>query len=124
MKDRLVLIVEEDENIVDALADDLLDYQLEAIMASDLNEAINMVKKFRKNIALILCDAGIEDGNGIALKETMMDENIKIPFILLTEELTDALEEDAERLGVRDVLIKPIDLEVMREIIEEIADVA
>lgn len=124
MKDRLVLIVEEDENIVDALADDLLDYQLEAILASDLNEAINLVKKFRKSIALILCDAGMEDGNGIALKETMLDENIKIPFILLTDELTDALEEDAERLGVRDVLIKPIDLEVMREIIEEIADVA
>lgn len=124
MKDKLVLIVEEDEEIVEAIAEDLLDYQMEAVLASDVNEAQNLIKKFRKDIGLILCDFGVDGDNGILVKEFLLDENYKIPFVLLAEELTDGVIEDAERLGIKDVLVKPVDVEVVREILEVLSKVA
>ncbi len=124
MKEKMALIVAEDEAIVESIADDLLDYNLEAISASDLNEAHNLIKKFRKDIAMVLCDFDIDEGNGLALKEFLLEENYKIPFILLVDDLTDSLEDDARRLGIRDVIVKPVDIELVREIVEEILEVA
>ena len=69
---------------------------------------------------LILADVRLPEGNGISLLEWLRKEKIDIPFIVMTgyASVPDAVK--AIKLGAKDYLAKPVQMEELLELIKDI----
>lgn len=71
---------------------------------------------------LVLADVRLPEGNGISLLGWMNRERIDVPFIVMTgyASVTDAVK--AIKLGAKDYLAKPVQMEELLELIKEVAN--
>jgi DNA-binding NtrC family response regulator len=112
-----ILVIDDDESIRKVLASILQDKGYVADTAKDGEEAINKTKKNFYNLALI--DIRLPDMEGIELLHKLKDSTPKMIKIILTgyPSLDNAI--DAVNKGADGYLIKPINMSVLNEKIEE-----
>ena len=85
-------------------------------VATAMNEPIAR-KLIRKEIfGLILSDVRLPEGNGIALLEWLNKENIRIPFVVMTDYASFPDAVHAVKLGAKDYLPKPVHKERLLEL--------
>jgi DNA-binding response OmpR family regulator len=78
----LVLIVEDERSIRQAIQFELNDEGYDVHCASGFQEALSALRAFEYD--LIISDIFLDDGNGVQLMETARKLNKKIPFIVIS----------------------------------------
>lgn len=78
----LILVVEDERSVRQALRFELTDDGHEVHSASGYHEAVSALKAFAYD--LIISDIYLDDGNGMELMETARKMNKRIPFIVIS----------------------------------------
>lgn len=103
-----ILVVEDDERIADALAEDLIDQHYVVDVAYDGRSAWEMVDVFTYD--LILLDVMLPEVDGISLCRQLRSQSCHIPILMLTARDTITDRVVGLDAGADDYLIKPFDL--------------
>ena len=120
MKDK-ILIVEDDINTLNGLAEILEDENFEVVKARNARQAAT---EFRNNhFNVVLLDYLLPDKDGMELSREFLEEQPEIRIIMLTAFGTVKNAVNAMKLGIYDYLTKPIDLDelliIIRRAIQE-----
>lgn len=113
---RKILIVE-DNVALSQLQRDWLERCGYAVTTAIDEPAAKRVLK-AENIALILSDVRLPQGNGIELLEWINREHIHIPFVVMTEYASYPDAVRAIKLGAKDYLVKPVHREQLLELVD------
>lgn len=116
----MLLVVDDQPAIRQLLFESLGNGEHEVVLASNGYEAINIVRNQRPD--LILLDLKMPGLSGLETLREINKFSPGIPVILITAygELSDP--EEAERMGVRCVVIKPFDLNKMRDVVRKVLE--
>jgi CheY-like chemotaxis protein len=116
-----VLIVEDDATVAEAIADmvDQLDYETKVV--HDPRAAIQAIHKARPT--LILLDLNIPGIDGMELLRYVKREPIsrETPVVFVTVEDDPRTIEQARRIGAMDYLVKPVDVDRLREVLDKLS---
>ncbi|GAA5234923.1 sigma-54-dependent Fis family transcriptional regulator [Verticiella sediminum] len=112
-----VLIVDDEPNTREALAEIVSAEGFTVASAQDLRQAkIHIV---RQSPDVILADLKLPDGSGMELFEAL-DPGVSVEFILITGHASVESAVDALRLGAADYLVKPINMQRLKTILDRI----
>lgn len=116
MSDTLVLLVDDEVEFVDALADRLKTRGLTVETATNGAAALELAEKMRFDA--IVLDVAMPGMDGIETLEELLRVNPDLQVILLTGNATLEQAAAAIQIGALDLLEKPADLDVLVEKIE------
>lgn len=118
MSDRpKVLCIEDDPAIVELLVEVLEDEGFETIEAAD---GVEGIRKFAERPDIILCDVDMPHMNGFGVLSELrksVGQLRNVPFLFITAYGSRESHLQARRLGCDDFLTKPLDFELVVEII-------
>lgn len=111
-----ILLVDDDRDFAEGLAE-LLDLEgFDTDLAFNKAEAIDRNERFVPDIAILDIRLGKEDG--LSLIDTLRDRNPDLQCIMLTGFAALDTAVDAVRLGAQDYLMKPVEREQLRAVLE------
>ncbi len=113
-----ILIVDDDEVFVRALATFLTGHGYKVFIAQDATFAIKHVAQ--ESIDLVILDLGLPSGGGFFVLENIRKtrQNIQMRVIVSTANISAGIEKKSRELGADDFILKPYDLEKLLEIIK------
>ena len=111
-----ILIVEDDINTLNGLADILDEENFEVSKAKNAKQALSNIKK--NNFNIILMDYLLPDQDGLELSKAILEEQAEVKIIMMTAFGTVKNAVNAMKLGIYDYLTKPIDLDELLIIIK------
>jgi DNA-binding NtrC family response regulator len=119
MSDKTVLLVDDEEEFLDALAErlELRDIAVETAV----NGEIALTKAEKKAFDAVLLDMAMPGMDGIQTLQGLLEINPNLQIILLTGRATLEQAVEAMKLGALDLLEKPADIETLVGRIEEAA---
>lgn len=119
MSDKTVLLVDDEEEFLDALAErlELRDIAVETAV----NGEIALTKAEQKAFDAVLLDMAMPGLDGIQTLQGLLEINPDLQIILLTGRATLEQAVEAMKLGALDLLEKPADIETLVQRIEEAA---
>lgn len=112
-----ILCIEDDPETVELLVEVLQDEGFEAVVARDGREG---VEKFGERPNLILCDVDMPHLSGFGVLQQLresMGQLRSIPFLFITAYGSRESHLQARRLGCDDFLTKPLDFQLLVEIV-------
>lgn len=118
-----VLVVEDDDDLREMLAEEIVRYGYNAKMAAHGEIALQLlaadVNDFSKNrqIDAVLCDIKMPVMNGYKLFEELKKLKFNRPFIFMTADPSENVNEWAKSNGVFHFLEKPFDFDILNELI-------
>jgi two-component system response regulator FlrC len=115
MPDAHVLIVEDDDNLRDALTETLQRRDLHVIGAASGGEALELLKS--RHIDVVVTDVQMEPMNGCELLREIRHLDPAMPAILMTAYGTVEQAVDAMRQGASDYLVKPVEARDLIEVV-------
>jgi two-component system KDP operon response regulator KdpE len=118
MKDKTILIVEDDKDISLALSVRLISHGYTTLTAPDAGSAIQMAAM--KKPDLILLDLGLPDSNGFIVMEIVSQLKFaaKVPVIVVSARPAEVYREAAILAGAKDYFQKPFDNDALLKAIE------
>ena len=118
MKEKTILIADDDEDIRVLLDDYLKKLGYKTLIAHNGIGAVESARQERPD--LIIMDLEMPSGTGpIALMHLRSNPKTqKIPVIILTAMLDAGLKEDLERIGAQDFISKPYDMVELKQRIQ------
>jgi CheY-like chemotaxis protein len=102
-----VLVVEDDKQVLKALTLTLQDLNYRVIEANHGREALDILKKHRQKISLVITDMVMPVMGGKALFYAMKERRYEIPVIIITGHPMEAELEQLRQEGLGDWMIKP-----------------
>ena len=111
MKDMKVLLVDDEEEFVKALAERLKIRDLRSDTVLDGEEALSYVEEQEPDVMVL--DLKMPGIDGMEVLRQVRKAYPKIQVIILTGHGTEKHEEEAKRLGAFDYLEKPVNLDVL-----------
>lgn len=119
MKDQIVLLVDQDPSVAEAIALALGSRKFSFLFAQDFQEAVRILGEHGKEIGLVITD--IEPrGPGLSLLVAIKTYRADLPVVVLTS-LADAdINAEARRRGAARLLRKPISFVEMRHVLQSI----
>jgi DNA-binding response OmpR family regulator len=111
MKDMKVLLVDDEEEFVKALAERLKMRDLRSDTVLDGEEALSFVEDQEPDVMVL--DLKMPGIDGMEVLRQVRKAYPKIQVIILTGHGTEKDEEEAKRLGAFDYLEKPVNLDVL-----------
>lgn len=102
-----ILVVDDEAHVRSMIAATLERQGYEVILASGGREALDALEQGL--FELILTDIVMEDGNGLALLESIHDQNPNLPVIMVTAIHDISVAIDSMRRGAYDYLLKPFE---------------
>lgn len=111
MKKLKVLLVDDEEQFVETLADRLEMRDLDATVAHDGEEALSAVKEQEPDV--IVLDLKMPGIDGIEVLKRVRKAYPSVEVIILTGHGSEKDEEAARRLGAFDYVKKPVDLDTL-----------
>jgi DNA-binding NarL/FixJ family response regulator len=112
-----ILCIEDDPATIELLVEVLEDEGFEAIVAID---GLEGVRKFAERPDLILCDVDMPHMSGFAVLSELRNsaEQLRnVPFLFITAYGSRESHLQARRLGCDDFITKPLDFELLAEIV-------
>jgi two-component system response regulator FlrC len=109
MNRNLILVVEDDPELREALADTLTLAGYAVMVATDGGEAMEMIAVHRNALGLIISDVQMAPVDGLALLTHTRSHFPEIPVLLMTAYGTVPRAVEAMRKGAADYLVKPFD---------------
>lgn len=110
MSDKISILVVEDNDFVRMqIVGFLKGVSYEVVEAREGEGALKMMKANDNNIALAIVDVRMEPVGGFEFVRDMRSHEIKTPVVLVTGDQTSDLLEQAGKLGIAAVLMKPVE---------------
>ncbi len=120
MKEK-ILLVEDDINTLNGLAEILEDESFEITKAKNARQALAAMEK--GTFEVVLMDYLLPDQDGLALSKMVLEKNQDIKIIMMTAFGTVKNAVDAMKMGIYDYLTKPINLDelliILRRALQE-----
>jgi two-component system NtrC family sensor kinase len=114
-----ILVVDDSAELRSLLCQDILpQLGFEALCAANGQQGLRLIAEQAPD--LILLDVQMPDISGLDVLKEMNQRQMRVPVILMTAHGSESVAVEAFRLGVRDYLIKPFDLDVARVAIERL----
>jgi PAS domain S-box-containing protein len=112
-----VLIVDDEEGIIDIHTEILEDlgYQVTAVTSSI--EALEIFRDQPDKFDMVLTDYGMSNMTGIQLAKKLRLIRNDIPIVLLSGYDNTTFENEAKQIGIRRIVMKPVDHEILGAII-------
>jgi CheY-like chemotaxis protein len=117
MKDRTILVVDDDPGMVETLCDILELHGWHPVRAYDGAEAIAMVRE--GEIDVVLMDVRMPRMSGAEALRAIKARHPEIPVVLVTAMAAQEVLNQAERDGAVRILKKPLDLPLMLQVLEQ-----
>lgn len=110
MADKSILIVDDDESLVRALAIKLRDAGYKVLAAWDAAQAVSQTRRHEPD--LILLDIRMPEGGGFSVLDELGHsmKTMDIPIIIMTALEDQEIREQALAYGAVDFFIKPLDM--------------
>ncbi len=113
---RIVLVIDDDENILISMKSILGDYGYTVMTAKSAPEGLKTVKELEHELSLIITDLALPGGfDGFFIIDAVKDLETKIPIIMITAYGNVENAVKAMQLGAYTFLEKPIDTKVLLE---------
>lgn len=116
-EDYTILVVDDEEDLRDIIADYLEDEGFNVLTAASGSEAFEIVQK--QMVHLIVSDINMPDGNGVELLNSIKKDNPEKPVLLFITGFADVTVEEAYDIGAAAIFAKPVDFEKLIEVIKE-----
>ncbi len=113
---RMVLIVDDEEDILELLELTLLKMGLDVERASSVKEAIKKVKE--SSFDLCLTDMRLPDGDGLEVLKYISENDQDLPCAVITAHGNTENAGGARKAGAFDYLAKPVSLEQLRTLVK------
>jgi CheY-like chemotaxis protein len=115
---RRVLVVEDDVDVRQSLAEVLADSNYEPVLASNGREALTQLRAAREKPCLILLDVMMPVMDGATFRaEQLSDPELQsIPVVVLSAQSD--LEATAKAMSVKDYMRKPVELDELLSTLE------
>lgn len=115
-----ILVIDDDPNIQEILENILSELGYKINLASDGDQALKRIEQDKPD--LILMDIRLPDIDGISLcrQVRQLKETSNIPILMLTALSDVTTYHDAKLFGAVDYIVKPFDLDLLREKIEKV----
>jgi len=117
-----ILIVDDDEDLVDALIYNLNLEDFKSLGASGGIQAIDIIKN--NKIDFVISDIHMRNGDGIFLLKFILENRSDNLPILLLSAYTEITREEIKKLGAIDLLQKPADIDIVIGIIKKYCNCA
>jgi len=117
MNQATILVVEDDQDLQDALCETLSLAGLKTIAANDGRMAVDVLKC--EQIDMVVSDVQMQRMDGHALLKVIKEQYSKIPVLLMTAHGNVQKAVEAIQLGAVDYLVKPFDAEVLVNTVEQ-----
>jgi CheY-like chemotaxis protein len=117
------ILVVEDEQAMRLLLREFLEILgYTVIVAEQGKEAIGICGTTPVDLAFL--DMNLPDMNGMELMNRLRASGAVFPFVVLSANLRDSFSGDVTPLGVREILEKPVDLDVLETVVKKILSAA
>lgn len=113
-----ILIVEDDTTFAVMLQTWLSKKKFSVVSVSGIAAAKKTL--IESSVDLVLCDLRLPDGDGIDLLEWVSNRNVNVPLIVMTSYAAIPSAVQAMKLGARDYISKPVNLEDLLQKINEV----
>lgn len=111
-----VLCIEDDHEMAELIAEELLERGIHVELAHSGREGLHAIHQLQPD--LVLCDIGLPELSGFEILEQLQNSPPPIPAFIFLTALTDRDSElRGRRLGAADYVTKPIDFDVLYEIL-------
>lgn len=121
MADEKILIVEDDINTLNGLAEILEEEKFAVLKSKNVKQALGVLRK--EAFSVVLVDYLLPDGDGLELSRQIIEELPEVKIIMMTAFGTVKNAVSAMKMGIYDYLTKPIDLDelliIIRRAIQE-----
>ncbi|AXH15500.1 DNA-binding response regulator [Malaciobacter mytili LMG 24559] len=121
LKGLTILYAEDEVGIRENIADSLSYYVKEVFQASNGKEALELYKQ--KNPDIILSDIHMPIINGIEFVKKIRQTNREIPIVMITAHTDKKYLLEAVELHMEKYIVKPIELEVLFEVLEKCVEI-
>jgi len=117
------ILVVEDEQAMRLLLREFLEILgYNVIVAEQGQEAVTISRTTPIDLAFL--DMNLPDMNGLDLMNRLRKSGAVFPFVVLSANLRESFSEDMTPLGVREILEKPVDLDVLEAVVQKILSAA
>lgn len=120
MREKTILIVDDDPNIVSAFKSSLQREAYRIIGAESVSEALEQIAT--GTIDLIITDVKLRGPSGLSLLIQLGQHEQHMPIIVITAYSDWISEKDLRLLGAAEVFLKPLDLPKIRESIRRLLE--
>ena len=112
-----IMIIDDEEDVRDAIKMQLEGKKYEILEAEDGEVAINTMKSggHMHSVALILCDIRMPKVNGVECVDYLRAEAPGIPVVVITAFPDTELATNLMKKGIKDYLVKPVSKEKLVE---------
>jgi len=117
MNQATILVVEDDQDLQEALCETLSLAGLKTLAANDGRMAIDVLNN--EQIDMVVSDVQMQRMDGHALLKVIKQQYSKLPVLLMTAHGNVQKAVEAIRLGAVDYLVKPFDAEVLVNTVEQ-----
>jgi two-component system NtrC family response regulator len=118
MEEYKILIIDDDELVGVSLKKALKKIGYDAYLCQDPNEINSMINEIDPD--LILLDIYLsEDVNGIDVLKSLVNSYKQIPIVMITGYADVQIAVNAMKIGAKDFLLKPVDMEQLKFILEK-----
>lgn len=107
LKDKVVLVVDDEEDLREILAEEFMDLGSKVIQASSGTEAY--AKTEATNVDVIVSDVRMPGGDGVELLKKIQARNPQEPVVILVTGFSDFDTQNLVTMGAYAVLSKPFD---------------
>ena len=113
------ILVVEDEQAMRLLLREFLEILgYNVIVAEQGQEAVEISRTTPIDLAFL--DMNLPDMNGLELMNRLRTNGAVFPFVVLSANLKESFSGDVTPLGVREILEKPVDLDVLETVVRRI----
>src|SRR5262245_34711321 len=113
-----LLIVDDDEDLVKLLKLTLSRIGYTVQTAANVETGIKMLGE--ETFDLVISDINMPDGTGLDLLEAIRGSELKVEVLVVSSQRAIATAVEAMRLGARNYLEKPVDLEKLKATVREL----
>jgi len=118
MSSQRILVVDDEKSIREFLTIFLQQENYEVVTAASVGEGKERLAKDRPN--LVMCDLKLPDGSGLEVLKHARDQNLAIPFIIITAHTTPQHALEAMRAGAAEYLSKPFNVDDLKVILTKL----
>jgi two-component system NtrC family sensor kinase len=112
-----ILVVDDSTELLTLLSEDILPhFGFQPLCAADGEQAMRLLTAEAPD--LVLLDVQLPDISGLDILRKMKEQQIQVPVILMTAHGSESIAVEAFRLGVKDYLTKPFDMDAVELAIE------
>jgi two-component system cell cycle sensor histidine kinase/response regulator CckA len=119
---RTILVVEDEKLMLHLLAKIFLQQGYQVMVASDGEQAIEIYRRWRLKIDIVLLDVGLPKMTGWQVLSKMKQENPEVRVVVATGYLEPEKKVHMSRVGVKDFVTKPYRLDQVIKTIQSVID--